>query len=238
MVKVLQYAVVVVTTLVGLVLLWQFAGSLVLFVLSLAVAAALRPLITSLTSPRVSKRMALGIVYTFVILSLVVFFLLISPSLLQDLQNVTNDFVSNYEYIKQEWPRTGSLFQQALAEQLPPSAELFQALTSVEAGAPVLTGVFAMAQNFLSSLGNVAIVIILSLYWSADQLRFERLGLSIFPDEYHSKALQVWRSVETRVGRICEENLFKAFLPDSLYGWAMQGWVSDIPPCWRCGWRS
>jgi putative permease len=212
MIKVLQYAVVVVTTLVVLVILWQFAGSLVLFVLSLAVAAVLRPFITSLTSKRVSKRMALGIVYTFVVLSLVVFFLLIGPSLLHDLQIVTNDFVSNYDYTKQEWSRTGSLFQQTLAEQLPPSAELFKALTSVEDGTSVLTGVFAVAQNFFSSLGNVAIVIILSLYWSADQLRFERLGLSLLPDEYHPKALQVWRSVEARVGAYLRGELLQSIL--------------------------
>src|SRR4030095_9764086 len=216
MIKVLQYAVVVVTTLVVLVILWQFAGSLVLFVLSLAVAAVLRPFITSLTSKRVSKRMALGIVYTFVVLSLVVFFLLIGPSLLHDLQIVTNDFVSNYDYTKQEWSRTGSLFQQTLAEQLPPSVELFKALTSIEDGTSVLTGVFAVAQNFFSSLGNVAIVIILSLYWSADQLRFERLGLSLLQDEYHPKALQVWRSVETRVGAYLRGELLQSILTGTI----------------------
>jgi predicted PurR-regulated permease PerM len=212
MIRIIRYAVVVITTLAVLLLLWQFAGAIVLFVLSLAVAALLRPLISSLTSKRMSKRLALGVVYSIVTLLLVSFFLLVGPLLLQDLQNLTNDLVSNYDRVKSEWSDNRSLFQRTLAEQLPPSIELFQALTSMEGGIPLLTGVFAVAQNFFSGLGNLSIVLILSLYWSADQLRFQRLGLSLLPDDYHPKALQVWRSVETRVGAYLRGELAQSIL--------------------------
>jgi predicted PurR-regulated permease PerM len=154
----------------------------------------------------------LGIVYGIVTLLLVSFFLFIGPLLLQDLQDATNDFIVNYDHAKLEWAESGSLFQKTLAEQLPPSADLFQAVTSMEDGVPVLTGAFEVVQDFFSGLGNLAIVIILSLYWSADQLRFERLGLSLLPDEYHSKALQVWRSVETRVGAYLRGELIQSIL--------------------------
>ena len=215
MMQVIRYAAAVVTTLAVLLLLWQFAGAIVLFTLSLAAAAILRPLINSLISKNkymMTKRLALGIVYSFVIISLIGFFLLVGPLLLQDLQNATNDFVTNYDRAKLQWAATGSLFQKALAEQLPPSADLFQALTSMEDGVPVLTGIFALAQDFFSGIGNLAIVIILSLYWSADQLRFERLGLSLLPDSYHAKALQVWRSVEARVGAYLRGELVQSIL--------------------------
>ena len=212
MLKVIRYAVVVVTTLAVLLLIWQFATAIILFILSLAAAAILRPFVTSLTNRLMSKRLALGIVYGIVTLLLVSFFLFIGPLLLQDLQEATNDFISNYDRAKLEWAESGSLFQKTLAEQLPPSADLFQAVTSMEDGVPVLTGAFAVVQDFFSGLGNLAIVIILSLYWSADQLRFERLGLSLLPDEYHSKALQVWRSVETRVGAYLRGELIQSIL--------------------------
>ncbi|MGZ9234032.1 MAG: hypothetical protein ACXW4E_00780 [Anaerolineales bacterium] len=78
-------------------------------------------------------------------------------------------------------------------EQLPPSADFYRAITSPE-GVPVLTGVFGIAQNFFSVIGQIALVLILSLYWSADQFRFERLGLSLLPEEHHSRALHIWRS--------------------------------------------
>jgi predicted PurR-regulated permease PerM len=212
MIRVIRYAVIVVTTLAVLLLIWQFAVAIVLFILSLAAAAILRPFVTSLTNRLMSKRLALGIVYGIVTLSLISFFLLIGPLLLQDLQDATNDFISNYDRAKLKWAGSGSLFQKTLAEQLPPSADLFQAVTSMEGGVPVLTGAFAVVQDLFSGLGNLAIVIILSLYWSADQLRFERLGLSLLPDEYHSKALQVWRSVETRVGAYLRGELIQSIL--------------------------
>jgi predicted PurR-regulated permease PerM len=147
----------------------------------------------------VPKRLALGLVYFLLIAAIVSSLFLISQPLLAEIQLASDDLVANYDRIKADWPLRGSVFQQTLAEQLPPSAEFYQAITSPE-GVPVLTGVFGIAQNFFSILGQMAIVLVLSLYWSADQFRFERLGLSLVPEEYHARALHIWRSVETGVG--------------------------------------
>ena len=67
MMRIVRYTVIVVTTLTVLLLLWQFGISIVLFLLSLAVAAALRPVINSITGRYVPKRLALGIVYFLLI---------------------------------------------------------------------------------------------------------------------------------------------------------------------------
>ena len=211
MTKVMRYTVVVITTLAILLLLWQFGIAIVLFLLSLAVAAALRPLITNLMGSKVSKRLALGIVYSLLVVSIVSFLFFIGPAFLEDLQRASDDFITNYDRAKVEWPQSGSLFQKAMAEQLPPSTDLYQALTSDE-GIPALRGIFGIAQNFFSSLGHIAIVIVLSLYWSADQLRFERLGLSFLPSPYHSKALHTWRSIEMGVGAYIRSELVQSIL--------------------------
>jgi putative permease len=211
-IRVIRYAVIVIATLALLFLLWQFASAIVLFIFSLAVAAMLRPFIASLSNRLLSKGLALGITYAILTISLVAFFLVGGPLLLQDLQDATNDFIGNYDRAKLDWAENGSLFQKTMAEQLPPSAEFLQAATSMEDGVPLLTGAFAVVQSFFSGLGNLAIVLILSLYWSADQLRFERLGLSLLPDEHHAKALQVWRSVEARVGAYLRAELVQSIL--------------------------
>jgi predicted PurR-regulated permease PerM len=209
MIRIVRYTIVVLITLTVLLLLWQFSIAILLFLLSLALAAAVRPLISSITGRNVPKRLALGIVYFLLISALLSSLLLISPPLLDELQRAADDFVANYDRAKTEWPRRGSLFQQTLAEQLPPSAELYQALTSA-GGIPVLQGVFGIAQNFFSILGYIGVVIILSLYWSADQHRFERLGLSLLPEEHHPKALHVWRSVETGVGEYLRSQIIQS----------------------------
>lgn len=211
MIRIVRYTVVVLITLTVLLLIWQFSIAILLFLLSLALAAAVRPLINSITGRNVPKRLALGIVYVLLIAAILNSLLLISPPLLDELQMAVDDFVASYDRAKADWPLRGTLFQQTLAEQLPPSAEFYQALTS-EGGIPVLQGVFGVAQNFLSTLGQIAIVIVLSLYWSADQFRFERLGLSLLPEEHHPKALHLWRSVEAGVGEYLRSQIIQSVI--------------------------
>ena len=171
----------------------------------------------------ISKRLALGIVYFLLIVSIVGSLLLIGPPFLEELQRASDDFVASYDRAKMEWPRSGTLFQQALAEQLPPSADLYQALIS-EQGITGLRGFFGLAQNFFSLLGRLAIVIVLSLYWSADQLRFERLGLSLLPAEYHSKALHAWRSIESGVGAYLRSEIIQSVFA----GWLLWAIYSTL----------
>ena len=234
MTRIIRYTIIVVTTLTLLLLLWQFSISIVLFLLSLTVAAALRPVINSLTGRYVPKRLALGIVYFLLVAAIVSSLLLISQPFLNDVQIATDDFVANYERAKTDWPLHGSLFQKTLAQQLPPSADLFEALTG-QGGIPVLEGVFGFAQNFFSSLGHIAIVIVLSLYWSADQFRFERLGLSWIPEEHHPKALHIWRSIETGVGAYLRSEIVQSVLAGMLL-WLVYSMMGIRYPTLLAGW--
>jgi putative permease len=211
MIRLVRYTFVVLTTLMILLLIWQFSFAIILFLLSLALAAALRPLINSITGRYVPKRIALGFVYFLLVAAILSSFLLIGPPLLDEVQRVTDDFLANYDRAKEEWPETGSAFQRTLAEQLPPSADMYRVLIS-EQGIPALAGVFEIAQNFFFILGQIAIIIVLSLYWSADQFRFERLGLSLLPEEYHPRALHIWRSMETGVGEYLRSELIQSVL--------------------------
>jgi predicted PurR-regulated permease PerM len=224
MTRIIRYTIVVVITLIVLLLLWQFSVAILLFLLSLAVAAALRPLINSITGRNLPKRLALGIVYFLLTAAIVSSLFLISQPLLAEIQLASDDLIANYDRIKAEWPLRGSVFQRTLAEQLPPSADFYQALTSPE-GVPVLTGVFGIAQNFFSILGQIAIVLVLSLYWSADQHRFERLSLSLLPQEHHSRALHIWRSVEMGVGAYLRSELIQSVIAGLLLwlGYSMLG---------------
>ena len=234
MTRIVRYAIIVVATLTLLLLLWQFSISIVLFLLSLMVAAALRPVINSLTGRYVPKRIALGIVYFLFIAAIAGSLLLISQPFLNDLQTASDDFVANYEHAKTDWPLHGSLFQKTLAQQLPPSTDLYEVLTN-QGGIPVLQGVFGFAQNFFSTLGHIAIVIVLSLYWSADQFRFERLALSLIPEDYHSKALHVWRSIETGVGAYLRSEIIQSVLAGLLL-WLVYSMLGIRYPTLLAGW--
>lgn len=141
------YIAVIAFTLLALILLWQFSISIVLFALSLAVTAALRPIINTIAIRTKSKRFALGLVYSLVIGSILVILAMGGQFLRKDLQKATDDFATGYEMIKSDWPHQESIFRQTLAEQLPSSNDLYQAITSEE-GIIILTEGGGLADFF------------------------------------------------------------------------------------------
>ncbi|HSM71263.1 MAG TPA: AI-2E family transporter [Anaerolineales bacterium] len=215
--RIILYVLVIAITLMALILAWQFSLSFVLFALSLAVSSALKPSITHVATGLKSRPLALVLVYSAFIGLILVILLFGGQLLLQDLQTAGNDFVRAYNHIKTYWPIDGALFQQALAEQLPSSNELFQAFLSEE-GFVTLTQEGGAGQGIFSYLGYAAIIIVLSLYWSADQVRFERLGVSLFPVERRPKALHIWRMVEGGVGAYLRSEFIQSVLAGLVLG--------------------
>lgn len=215
--KALWFILVIAITLVVLIVLWQFSVSIVLFALSLAVASALKPVINSVSGRFRSRRLALGLVYSVVIGLIVVSAITVGQLLIQDLQKAADDLVIGYEYIKTGWPMEGAEFQETLSEQLPPSDDIFQALFSEE-GMITLTEDSESGQEFFSSFGYIAIIIALSVYWSADQLRFERISISMFPEKHRAKALHIWRAIEKGVGAYLRSELIQSVLSGVILG--------------------
>ena len=100
-----------------------------------------------------------------------------NPALGGDLQRATDDFVTGYERAFAVWLCESTVFQQVLAEQLPPAADLYQALTSPE-GVPALEGVFGAAQNFFSILGRIALIVILKPLLECESIKISSAWVS------------------------------------------------------------
>ena len=199
MMRVAWYTALVLTTLTILVVLWQFSIAVVMFLLSLAIAAAFRPLVERLTSRGLRKEFALVISFGLVFSTLIALFLAAAGPLVADFQQATNDGLFAYEQVKNRWLYVDNPLLNNLAKQLPPPAALYTALTGSESSAAI-QAVFGAAENTFQFLARMAMVIILSLYWSADQVRFERLWLSLLPVESRARARKIWHALETGVG--------------------------------------
>ncbi len=193
------YTLVVLSTLTVLVVLWQFNFVLVMLLLSIATSAAFRPVVDYFNGRGFSKSLSLAATYLFFVLCVLVFLVAASGALLGDLQHFADDFVASYEGIKTQWPLSGTMFQRTVVEGLP-AVDDFVAALSGEQGLTILQGFLGGAMNFFGFLGQLAVILILSAYWSADRLHFERLWLSLVPGERRSQARELWRAVETGVG--------------------------------------
>src|SRR6185369_9351425 len=54
--------------------------------------------------------------------------------------------------------------------------------------------------------------LILSVYWSTNQVHFERLWLSLLPAEQRKLARNVWRTIELELGAYIRSEIIQSFL--------------------------
>lgn len=189
---------IVMAVLTAVYLLWKLRGPALLFAASLAIAAAMRPTIARLVRRRVPRPLAIGGIYLLVFGSLAVLFFFACGPAMQEVQRLSDDFVEAYQMIFDDW-REGSRAERAIAVRLPTPDDFFGALAG-EPGAALLQKLLGATASLLALSIDFVIVLFLSVYWSMDQIHFERLWLSLLPLERRASARQLWRSVESEVG--------------------------------------
>lgn len=215
--RIAWYAFVVMATLAGLILLWQFSLAIILFLLSLVVGSALRPSVSGLERRGSSRPVAMAIVYSSLVLVIAVLLVLFTRPVAADLQEFADDAVASYDRIKMEWPRGGTMAQRTLVGQLPPTEDFYNAISS-EGGLTSVIGVIGAAQNVLTALARAAIVIVLSTYWTADPRRFAQLIVSPLPPEHHKRARRAWAAVENGVGAYVSGEILQSLVAGILLG--------------------
>lgn len=204
------YVIVIASTLALLILAWQFRSVLILLVLSLVLTATLRPSVDFLRERGLRPGLARVLVYLLVIGVLALGVFLISGPLLMELQRVSNYLVLLYDRTYQAW-MDGSGFQQAIAGRLPPPSQLDETVAG-PSGATALQFLFGVTQSVATIVAGLVIVIVLSLYWSADREHFERLWLSLLPAGRRIQARRIWQATEKVMGDYMRSEFVQAFL--------------------------
>jgi putative permease len=210
------YAATVIATLAGLFVLWEFRSVLGVFLLSLVAAATVRPIIARLTTRGVPLAAAMLLTYLLGLGLVVALLYLVGNSLMTEIERVANEVAVTYESTRLRW-MDGSDLEQALHARLPTPEELYSSLTG-EQGGLVVRGLFGVTRSFLSILGSLLLVLVLSIYWSADQNHFERLWLSLLPAEQRVRARDIWRAVELGVGAYMRSELIQGSIGVLLLG--------------------
>jgi predicted PurR-regulated permease PerM len=124
--------------------------------------------------------------------------LLFGGRLFNDVQQLLADATEHYQQIQAEWSQ-GTPFQQVIVQQLTPLSDLSQAIAG-EQGMAFMQTLLGITLSSLDLLGQVIIILVLSIYWSSDQERFKRLWLSLFPAETRARMRASWQAIEDGVG--------------------------------------
>ncbi len=214
------FTLIILATLASAIVFWEFRVAVVLFGLSLAVAAAVRPLVDRLAARRLSRGLALLLTYALCVGGLIALVVILSGPLFANLQQLTKDLGNGYEQLKAQWP-SGTALQQTLAKQLPAASDVSKAITGPQGGA-VLQAVLGLTLGSFDLLGQLLIVLVLSMYWSVDQEHFKRLWLSLLPFQARARAREVWQNIETGFGAYLRSQVIQTVLALILLGLGYQ----------------
>lgn len=207
--KRLAYILVgVLGTLTLILVIWELRSIVLLFLVSVAIAAVMNAPIDYLIARGLSRTMALSVGYFLFIGGLLGLIIAISGPLINELDVLTRDFIRLYE-------RSSTGWSESVVAMLP----TVDAVAAFFAGAPgtsAVTGMLGVTQNALNLIGQLLLAIVLSIYWSADRQRFERLWLSLLEPEQRATARRNWRSVEANVGAYIRSELVQSILAGAL----------------------
>lgn len=216
---------VVLATLLGLALLWEFRDAVLLFLFSLAIAAAVRPLVTYWEGKGVSHTLALSVIYTIGLLGIIALLYFGGGALVDEIARAGNYFVAAYDQLWATWPQ-GTALQQSLVQWLPPPDQLYQSLAGAQL-TTLLSQFLGLTLNVIEFVSQTVVVLMLSLYWSMDRVRFERLWLSLLPPTQRLRARDLWREVETAVGGYVRSEFVASLVGGLLLG--VGYWAIGLP---------
>jgi putative permease len=220
--RLIVFGTAVLTTLLALVVLWQFRIVVIYVLISLTLAAALRPLVNRLVRRSLVVRGAWILLYLVALGSFGFLLFLVGESAITEIQYLVPN-VSEQDAWKLPIWLEGSVFQQMLAAQLPVPSKLFEAITGSQ-GQLVLPAVFGFTQNITGVVSSVIVVLFLSLYWNNKQIHFERLWLSLLPSGQRKQARDIWRTIEPDLGAYIRSQVAFSLLAGLLLGlgyWAL-----------------
>jgi putative permease len=189
---------------------WQLHAVVLIFLLSLAIAATLGQPIESLASRGWRRGVAIGTVY---ILAFGFLFVLVAAAgyyVVIELDPLVQDLVRVYGSVQSTLlgfanPRTAWVGRLPSTDQIArwwAGDEVTVAMGNV---ATLLTHTGRTITEFMLS-------VFLSLYWTADRNRFERLWFSLLAAEQRIRTRKLWRKLEADVGAYLRSEILQTIL--------------------------
>jgi len=214
--QLVRYSAAVLTTLLALVLLWQFRLVVIYVLISLMLAAALRPLVARLVGKRFLVRLAWILLYLVILAGFGVLLFLTTEKAVIEIQQLSATLSVQDKWVLPAWLE-GTSFQQILNGRLPPPSKLFLAVTG-DKGQLVLPAILDFTQGMGSVISAVMVILFLSIYWTINQVHFERLWLSLLPSDMRRKARGAWRTIEPDIGAYIRGEVIHSLLAGIILG--------------------
>lgn len=213
--SVARIGLAVLTTLLVLLVIWQFRIVIGYVFISLMLAATIRPLFGHLAGRKVMARILWILAYIAVGAGLGFLLFLVVRTSGSELQRLAESLSEKDQWTLPAW--LGNSAEQFISTRLPSPSVLIQAIIGKE-GELLLPALLGIAQGIGGVVAAIAIILILSVYWGINQVHFERLWLSLLPSDQRKRARSIWRAIEPDTGSYIRGQLFHSIVTGVILG--------------------
>ena len=197
------------TTVLLLVILWQFRVVVIFVLISLVLSATFRPISRNESRHDFLTQLLVGLQYIVALVIVGVSIYLVGRISINDLRQLTEALSVETTWQLPAWMQKGPI-QESLTRWLPSPDALFAAITSQRQ--LLLSAALGITQELGSLISGLVIVVFLSVYWNINQNHFERLWLSVLPVEQRRRARFIWRTIEHDLGAYSRSEILQSVL--------------------------
>ncbi len=91
----------------------------------------------------------------------------------------------------------------------------------------MLPAILGFTQGIGGIVSGGIVILFLSIYWSINQIHFERLWLSLLPSGQRKQARNIWRTIESEIGAYIRSEIIQSVLAALLLGFGY--WLLGSP---------
>jgi predicted PurR-regulated permease PerM len=210
------YTVIVLATIGGAALIYFYPEAVVMFIISLTIAAAVRPMLDGLAQRGLPAGLAAALTFLLIFAGIGLMVWGISTLVVYDIAMMGDGLSKMYDYMWATWPH-GTQIQQLIINQLPAPEDLYSSIAGEQGGALVqtLVGLTSSSAGVLTQFFGA---LVLSIYWTADRIHFERLWLSLLPVETRARWRKAGRDIEDALGNYVRSELAQSLMVAVLLG--------------------
>ena len=214
--RIVRFVLAIMATLLILVIFWQFRVAIIYVLISLTLASVVRPLSTRLIGRRLIWRILWTVAYITAFIGFIYLLFLVGRYALVEIQDLVAELSVKDVWTFPDW-MAGTVVQSTLLGWLPAPSELFHAFTG-DKGQLILPALLGIVKNVGGVITAAIVILILSIYWSINQIHFERLWLSLLPIEQRKQARGIWRNAEPEVGAYVRNQVMLSIVAGLLLG--------------------
>ena len=213
--NVVKVGLAVLTTVMAIVIFWQFRTAVIYVLISLVLAASIRPLFIRLIGKRIIIRIIWILIYLIIIFGLGTLLKFAVETAATELQTIADGVAAQDKWTLLLWSDSKGL--QSFFQRLPSPSVLFEAVIGNE-GELVVPVLFGIVQGVGGVVAAIAIILVLSVYWSINQIHFERLWLSILPSDQRKRVRGIWQTIEPNIGTYIRGQILHSILVGVILG--------------------